>query len=80
MEDKELKMETKCYDANEYGYLYGLNKRIPDDEFEKVKSYMRDLKDTGVLKRMCQKLKRFSELKTHLKKDKIKSKMHLQIP
>lgn len=44
MEDKELKMETKCYDANEYGYLYGLNKRIPDDEFEKVKSYMRDFR------------------------------------
>ena len=44
MEDKELKMETKCYDANEYGYLYGLNKRIPDEEFEKVKSYMRDFR------------------------------------
>jgi NAD(P)-dependent dehydrogenase (short-subunit alcohol dehydrogenase family) len=36
MEDSELKMETKCYDANEYGYLYGLNKKIPDEEFEKV--------------------------------------------
>ena len=35
MEDKELKLETKCYDANEYGYLYGLNKMIPDEEFEK---------------------------------------------
>ena len=44
MEDKELKMETKCYDANEYGYLYGLNKKIPDEEFEKVKSYMRDFR------------------------------------
>ena len=42
MQDKDLKMETKCYDASEYGYLYGLNKRIPDDEFEKVKSYMVD--------------------------------------
>ena len=44
MEDKELKMETKCYDANEYGYLYGLNKKIPDEEFEKVKSYIRDFR------------------------------------
>ena len=24
-EEKELKLETKCYDANEFGYLYGLN-------------------------------------------------------
>ena len=24
MVDEELKLETKCYDANEYGYLYGL--------------------------------------------------------
>ena len=44
MQDKDLKMETKCYDASEYGYLYGLNKRIPDDEFEKVKSYMVDFR------------------------------------
>lgn len=44
MADKELKLETKCYDANEYGYLYGLNKRIPDEEFEKVKPYMRDFR------------------------------------
>ena len=43
MEDKkELKMETKCYDANEYGYLYGLNQKIPDEDFEKVKTYMID--------------------------------------
>lgn len=28
MADDELKLETKCYDANEYGYLYGLNKKI----------------------------------------------------
>ena len=41
---EELKMETKCYDANEYGYLYGLNQRIPDEEFEKVKPYMRDFR------------------------------------
>lgn len=41
MVDGELKLETKCYDASEYGYLYGLNKKIPDDEFEKVKPYMR---------------------------------------
>ena len=44
MADKDLKLETKCYDANEYGYLYGLNKRIPDEEFEKVKHYMRDFR------------------------------------
>ena len=44
MEQQELKMETKCYDANEYGYLYGLNKKIPDEEFEKVKPYFRKFK------------------------------------
>lgn len=44
MQEKDLKMETKCYDASEYGYLYGLNKRIPDEEFEKVKSYMVDFR------------------------------------
>lgn len=42
MTDKELRMETKCYDASEYGYLYGLNQTIPDEEFEKVKQYMKD--------------------------------------
>ena len=42
--NKELKMETKCYDANEYGYLYGLNQKIPDEDFEKVKSYMIDFR------------------------------------
>ena len=41
---KDLKLETKCYDANEFGYLYGLNKRIPDEEFEKVKPYMRNFR------------------------------------
>ena len=44
MADEELKLETKCYDANEYGYLYGLNQKIPDDEFEKVKPYFRKFK------------------------------------
>ena len=44
MADEELKLETKCYDANEYGYLYGLNKKIPDEEFEKVKPYFRKFK------------------------------------
>ena len=44
MADDELKMESKCYDANEYGYLYGLNKKIPDEEFEKVKPYFRKFK------------------------------------
>ena len=44
MADKELKLETKCYDANEYGYLYGLNKRISDEEFEKIKPYMRNFR------------------------------------
>lgn len=42
--EKELKMETKCYDALQYGYLYGLNQKIPDEEFEKVKAYMRDFR------------------------------------
>ena len=44
MTDQELKLETKCYDANEYGYLYGLNQRISDEEFEKVKPYFRKFK------------------------------------
>ena len=44
MRDDELTLETKCYDANEYGYLYGLNKKIPDEEFEKVKPYFRKFK------------------------------------
>ena len=44
MVDEELKLETKCFDANEYGYLYGLNKKIPDEEFEKVKPYFRKFK------------------------------------
>lgn len=41
---EKLRMETKCYDANEFGYLYGLNQKIPDEEFDKVKSYMRDFR------------------------------------
>lgn len=44
MQDDDLKLETKCYDASEYGYLYGLNKRIPDEEFEKVKPYMKNFR------------------------------------
>ncbi len=44
MHDEDLKLETKCFDANEYGYLYGLNKRIPDKDFEKVKLYFRKFK------------------------------------
>lgn len=44
MIDKDLKLETKCYDASEYGYLYGLNKKIPDEDFEKIKPYMRDFR------------------------------------
>ena len=43
-EKSELKLETKCYDASEYGYLYGLNQKIPDEEFEKVKPYMRNFR------------------------------------
>ena len=43
-EEKELRLETKCYDANESGYLYGLNQKIPDEDFEKVKKYMRDFR------------------------------------
>ena len=41
---RELRMETKCYDAEEYGYLYGLNKKIPDEEFEKIKPYMKNFR------------------------------------
>ena len=44
MTDQELKLETKCYDANEYGYIYGLNQMISDEEFEKVKPYFRKFK------------------------------------
>lgn len=44
MPEKELKLETKCYDANEFGYLYGLNQKIPDEDFEKVKPYFRKFK------------------------------------
>jgi len=44
MANNELKLETKCYDANEYGYLYGLNQKIPDEEFEKVKKYFKQFK------------------------------------
>ena len=44
MNSEELKVESKCFDANEYGYLYGLNQKIPDEEFEKVKPYFRKFK------------------------------------
>lgn len=44
MEDKQLRLETKCYDASEYGYLYGLNQKIPDEEFEKIKPYMKNFR------------------------------------
>lgn len=44
MTKKELRMETKCYDANDYGYIYGLNQKIPDEDFEKVKKYMKDFR------------------------------------
>lgn len=44
MKTDDLKLETKCYDTNEYGYLYGLNKKIPDENFEKVKQYFKDFR------------------------------------
>ncbi len=44
MNGKELRLETKCYDAVDYGYLYGLNQKIPDEDFEKVKKYMKDFR------------------------------------
>jgi hypothetical protein len=44
MPNEKLKLETKCYDASEYGYLYGLNQKIPDEEFEKIKPYMRNFR------------------------------------
>ncbi len=37
MVDKDLKLETKCYDANEYGYLYGLNKKYQTMNLKKLK-------------------------------------------
>lgn len=49
MVDGELKLETKCYDAGEYGYLYGLNRKIPDEDFEKVKPYMRKFRRNSFL-------------------------------
>jgi len=42
--EEPLKLETKCYDGGEYGYLYGLNQRIPDSDFEKIKPYMKDFR------------------------------------
>jgi len=42
--DKELRLETKCFDAMKYGYLYGLNQRIPDEQFNKIKDYMKDFR------------------------------------
>ena len=40
MVDKSLKLIIKCYDPIEYGYLYGLNKEIPKEDFEKIKEHM----------------------------------------
>ena len=46
MAEIPLKVETKVYDGNEggYGYLYGLNQKIPDEDFEKIKPYMKDFR------------------------------------
>ncbi len=44
MPNQKLKLETKCYDASEYGYLYGLNQKIPDEEFKRIKPYMKDFR------------------------------------
>ena len=38
---EELKLVQKCYDPEEYGYLYGFNREIPDFELEDVKQYMK---------------------------------------
>lgn len=40
-EETPLRLETKMYDSNTDQYLYGLNKKIPDKEFEKAKPYMK---------------------------------------
>lgn len=41
MAQEELKLVQKCYDPEEYGYLYGFNREIPDFELERVKQYMK---------------------------------------
>ena len=40
-DEKPLKLVIKCNDPVEYGDLYGLNKKIPDEELEKAKPYMK---------------------------------------
>ena len=43
-----LKLETKAFDGNDggHGYLYGLNQRISDKDFELVKPLMKDFKES----------------------------------
>lgn len=40
-EKKPLKLKIKCHDPEEYGDLYGLNQKIPDEELEKAKPFMK---------------------------------------
>ncbi|WP_455644640.1 hypothetical protein [Methanosphaera sp.] len=44
MEKEKLKLIRKCHDPEEYGYLYGLNQEIPEEEMEKAKQYMTHFK------------------------------------
>lgn len=39
--NKTLKLEVKLYDSVGFGYLYGLNQKIAEEDFEKIKPYMR---------------------------------------
>ena len=66
MSKNELKLETKCYDANEYGYLYGLNQKIPDEEFEKIKGYMRKFSRKDFVDGIVKVTGRPEKLKMHL--------------
>lgn len=48
----ELKLVEKCYDPEEYGYLYGFNHEIPDAELEMVKQHMKNFKPADFKKIM----------------------------
>ena len=44
--NNDLKLETKCYDANEYGYLYGLielPRRVDDGDSQTKKIYFLEI-------------------------------------
>ena len=39
---QDLKLISKMYDGAGHRYMYGLNKDIPEEEFEKAKPFMKD--------------------------------------